>query len=88
MPPLSKNLTDTVDLVQGAEPSTAEPADTTPEDSTLATSQAPSSSRSIPPSVALVPLARVQSLKAQMATVLHHIQPWMQNSIDEAKDRK
>ena len=29
----------------------------------------------------------VQKLEAQMATLLHHIQPWMQRSIAEAKER-
>ncbi|TMX00848.1 hypothetical protein EJD97_025831 [Solanum chilense] len=49
-------------------------------------STAPSSSYSAP-SHALVPLARVQKLEAQMATILHHIQPWMQRSISEAEER-
>ncbi|WMV08174.1 hypothetical protein MTR67_001559 [Solanum verrucosum] len=35
----------------------------------------------------VVPLARVQKLVAQMATLLHHIQPWMQKSIAESEDR-
>ena len=35
----------------------------------------------------MVPLARVQKLEAQMATLLHHIQPWMQRSIAEAEER-
>ena len=46
---------------------------------------APRSSRSAP-FPALVPLARVQKLEAQMATLLHHIQPWMQRSIAEAEE--
>ncbi|KAG5614513.1 hypothetical protein H5410_014337, partial [Solanum commersonii] len=53
-----------------------------------ATSMGPSSSRSTPQlGVAVVPLARVQKLEAQMATLLHHIQPWMQKSIAESEAR-
>uniref|UniRef100_M1DQZ6 Integrase core domain containing protein n=1 Tax=Solanum tuberosum TaxID=4113 RepID=M1DQZ6_SOLTU len=49
---------------------------------------APSSSRSTPQLGAnVVPLARVQKLEAQMATLLHHIQPWMQKSIAESEAR-
>ena len=47
---------------------------------------APSSSHPAPFS-ALVPLARVQKLEAQMSTLLHHIQPWMHRSIAEAQER-
>ncbi|KAG5580200.1 hypothetical protein H5410_050827 [Solanum commersonii] len=36
---------------------------------------------------AVVPLSRVQKLEAQMATLLHHIQPWMQKSIAESEAR-
>ncbi|KAG5571279.1 hypothetical protein H5410_061045 [Solanum commersonii] len=35
----------------------------------------------------VVPLAIVQKLEAQMATLLHHIQPWMQKSIAESEAR-
>ena len=35
----------------------------------------------------MVPKARVQKLEAQMATLLHHIQPWMQKSIAESEAR-
>ena len=59
----------------------------TPAYSAPNTSRAPSSSRSTQPLAVLVLIARVQKLDAQMATLLHHIQPWMQNSIDEAEDR-
>ena len=51
------------------------------------TSRAPISFGSTPPSAELVPLARVQKLEAQMATLLHHMHPWMQKSIDEAAER-
>ncbi|KAG5590369.1 hypothetical protein H5410_040883 [Solanum commersonii] len=36
---------------------------------------------------AVVPLARVQKLEAQMATLLHHIQPWMQKLIAKSEAR-
>ena len=39
------------------------------------------------PFPALVPLARVQKLEAQIATLLHHIQPWMKRFIAEAEER-
>uniref|UniRef100_M1DF00 Integrase core domain containing protein n=1 Tax=Solanum tuberosum TaxID=4113 RepID=M1DF00_SOLTU len=53
-----------------------------------AASMAHSSSRSTPQLGAIaVPLARVQKLEAQMATLLHHIQPWMQKSIAESNAR-
>ncbi|KAG5586154.1 hypothetical protein H5410_046588 [Solanum commersonii] len=49
---------------------------------------APSSSRSTPQlGAAIVSLARVQKLEAQMATLLHHIQPWMQKSIAKSEAR-
>uniref|UniRef100_M1DP22 Integrase core domain containing protein n=1 Tax=Solanum tuberosum TaxID=4113 RepID=M1DP22_SOLTU len=49
-----------------------------------AASRAPSSSQSTPLLGAdVVPLARIQKLEAQMATLLHHIEPWMQNGTSE-----
>ena len=60
--------------------------DTTLVESIPGSSTPPSSSRSAP-LPALVPLARVQKLEAQMATLLHHIQRWMQRSISEAEER-
>ena len=59
--------------------------DTTLVESIPGSSTALSSSR-IAPLPALVPLARVQKLEAQMATLLHHIQPWMQKSITESEE--
>ena len=50
------------------------------------TSRAPISFGSTPPSAELVPLARVQKLEAQMATLLHHIHPRMQKSIVEVEE--
>uniref|UniRef100_M1DF93 Integrase core domain containing protein n=1 Tax=Solanum tuberosum TaxID=4113 RepID=M1DF93_SOLTU len=59
-----------------------------PGSSSQAASVAPSSSRSTPQlGAAVVPMARVQKLEAQMATLLHHIQPWMQKSIAESEAR-
>uniref|UniRef100_M1DNH1 Integrase core domain containing protein n=1 Tax=Solanum tuberosum TaxID=4113 RepID=M1DNH1_SOLTU len=53
-----------------------------------AASIAPSSSRFTPQlGATVVPLARVQKLEAQMATLLHHIQPWMQKLIAESEAR-
>ncbi|KAG5594815.1 hypothetical protein H5410_036047 [Solanum commersonii] len=49
---------------------------------------APSSSWSTPQlGATVVPLDRVQKLEAQMATLLNHIQPWMQKSIAESEAR-
>ena len=49
---------------------------------------APSSSRSTPQlGATVVPMARVQKFEAQMATLLHHIQPWMQKSIAKSEAR-
>ena len=60
--------------------------DTAPVESMPGSSTAPRSSRSASfPS--LFPLARVKKLEAQMATLLHHIQPWMQRCIAEAEER-
>ncbi|TMW96937.1 hypothetical protein EJD97_006518 [Solanum chilense] len=39
------------------------------------------------PFTALVPLARVQKLEAQIPKLLHHIQPWMKRSIAEEEER-
>ena len=86
MKPLGENLAATIEQDQGANPATSEPTDTTPVESILGCNFAPSSSRSIP-SATLVPLSRVQKLEAQMATLLHHIQPWMQRSIVEGEER-
>ena len=60
--------------------------DTTLVESILGSSIGPSSSR-IDPLPALVLLARFQKLEAQMATLLHHIQSWMQKSIIELSER-
>uniref|UniRef100_M1BAY4 Integrase core domain containing protein n=1 Tax=Solanum tuberosum TaxID=4113 RepID=M1BAY4_SOLTU len=50
--------------------------------------QAPSSSRATSSSgSAVVPLARVQKLEAQMATLLQHVKPWIQRSISKSEVR-
>ena len=84
LPPLGDNLADTV--AQARTATQAASTDTTPVESIPSSSTAPSSSRSAPLPT-LVPLARVQKLEAQMATLLHHIQPWMQRSITEVEER-
>ena len=71
LPPLSENMADTV--AQARMDTQAASTDT--------------SSSCSAPFPALVPLARVQKLEAQMATLLHHIQPWMQRFIAEAEER-
>ena len=84
LPPLADDLADTV--AQARTATQAASTDTTPVESIPGSSTAPSSSRTAP-LPALVPLARVQKLEAQMATLLHHIQPWMQKSITESEAR-
>ena len=69
LPPLADDLADTVAQDRTA---TQVSTDTTPIESISVSSTAPSSSRTAP-LPALVPLARVQKLEAQMATLLHHI---------------
>ena len=83
-PPLGENLADTV--AQARTTTHEASTNTTLVESIPGSSTAPSSSRSAP-FPALVPLSRVHKLEAQMATLLHHIQPWMQRSIAEAEER-
>uniref|UniRef100_M1DUI3 Integrase core domain containing protein n=1 Tax=Solanum tuberosum TaxID=4113 RepID=M1DUI3_SOLTU len=88
VPPLGPDLADTVGQAHGCDPIIPEHADAILGSSSQAASMAPSSSRSTPQlGVKVVPMARVQKLEAQMATLLHHIQPWMQNSIAESEAR-
>ena len=77
MPPLGDNLTDTV--AQDRTATHAASTDTTPIESIPGSSMVPISSRS-----AHLP-ALVYKLEAQMTTLMHHIQPWMQKSIIEAE---
>lgn len=84
--PLCENLADTVAHAQTATQSTSGTTDTTPVEYIPGSSTTPSSSFSAP-FPALCPLARVQKLEAQIATLLHHIQPWMQRSIVAAEER-
>uniref|UniRef100_M1DH45 Integrase core domain containing protein n=1 Tax=Solanum tuberosum TaxID=4113 RepID=M1DH45_SOLTU len=89
VPPLGADLADTVGQAQGVDLIIPDHTDTIPTSFSQAASRAPSSSRSTPPlGVVVVPLARVQKLEAQMATLLHHIQPWMQKSIAKFEARK
>uniref|UniRef100_M1DWY2 Integrase core domain containing protein n=1 Tax=Solanum tuberosum TaxID=4113 RepID=M1DWY2_SOLTU len=84
VPPLGADLANTVGQAQGGDPSIPDHTATVLASSSQAASMAPSSSRSIPQLGAIVvPLARVQKLEAQMATLWHHIQPWMQKTIVE-----
>ena len=84
MQPLGENLAATVEQSQSANLTTFEPTDTTPAESTPGGRTAPSSSPSTS-SVTLVPLTRIKKLEAQMATLLHHITPWIRRSIVEAE---
>uniref|UniRef100_M1DQR4 Integrase core domain containing protein n=1 Tax=Solanum tuberosum TaxID=4113 RepID=M1DQR4_SOLTU len=88
VPPLGPDLVDTVGQAEGGDPIILDHADAVPGSSSQAASMAPSSSRSTPQlGATVVPMARVQKLEAQMATLLHHIQPWMQKSIAESEAR-
>ena len=60
VPPLGENLEDTVKQAQGDDNATSETTDTSPVESTSNTSREPSSSWSMPPFSALVPLIKVQ----------------------------
>ena len=74
LPPLADDLGDMV--AQARTTTQAASTDTTPVESIPGSSTAPSSSRTAP-LPALVSLAMVQKIEAQMATLLHHIHPWM-----------
>ena len=84
LPPLCDNLVDTV--AQACTAMQAAPTDTTLVESIPGSRTSTSSSRSAS-FPTLAPLARVQKLEAQMATLLHHIKPCMQRSIVEAEER-
>ena len=84
LPPLGHNLANMV--TQACTATQEASTDSTPVESIPCSSTAPNSSHSAP-FLALVVLARVQKLEAQMDTLLHHIQPWMQSSIVEAAER-
>ncbi|TMW99987.1 hypothetical protein EJD97_001564 [Solanum chilense] len=77
LPPLGDNLADTVAQARTSTQSASLSTDTTLVKFIPGSNTTPSSSRSAS-FPALVPLARVQKLEAHMATLLHHIQPWMQ----------
>ena len=83
--PLGDNLSDMVAQACTTMQASFKTSDTTPVESIPGSRTAPSSSLSTP-FPALVPLARVQKLEAEMATLLHHIQPWMQRSIAVAEE--
>ena len=83
LPPLADDLADTV---AQAHTSTQACTDTTSVEFIPGSSTTPSSSRTAPLPT-LVPLARVKKLEAQMATLLRHINPWMQRSITDSEER-
>ncbi|KAG5585447.1 hypothetical protein H5410_045881 [Solanum commersonii] len=88
VPPLGADLADMVGKVHGSDPIILDHSDTVPASSSQNASIALSSSRFTLHLGAIVfLLARVQKLEAQMATLLHHIQPWMQKSIVESEVR-
>uniref|UniRef100_M1DKL7 Integrase core domain containing protein n=1 Tax=Solanum tuberosum TaxID=4113 RepID=M1DKL7_SOLTU len=88
VPPLGADLADTVGQAQGGDLIIPDHSDTVPASSSQAANMAPSSSRSTPQlGATVVPLTRVHKLEAQMATLLHHIQPWMLKSIAESEAR-
>uniref|UniRef100_M1DS39 Integrase core domain containing protein n=1 Tax=Solanum tuberosum TaxID=4113 RepID=M1DS39_SOLTU len=88
VPPLGADLADTMGQAQGGDPIIPDHSDTVPASSFQAASMAPSLSRSTPQlGATVVPFARVQKLEAQMATLLHHIQPWMQKLIADFEAR-
>uniref|UniRef100_M1DCW0 Integrase core domain containing protein n=1 Tax=Solanum tuberosum TaxID=4113 RepID=M1DCW0_SOLTU len=92
--PMGADLVDVVEQMHGNDPAPPAQTDDVPASSSQSASQAPNSSRSTPPlGPVVVPLARVQKLEAKMATLLHHVRPWMQKSIvvrgqNGAKDGK
>uniref|UniRef100_M1DRS9 Integrase core domain containing protein n=1 Tax=Solanum tuberosum TaxID=4113 RepID=M1DRS9_SOLTU len=74
--------------MQGDDPAHPFHNDDTPVSSSQAAIQAPSSSRiTLPSGANVVPLARIQKLEAQMATLLHHIKPWIRKLIAESEER-
>ncbi|KAG5579965.1 hypothetical protein H5410_050592 [Solanum commersonii] len=88
IPLLDTDLADTVGQAQGNDLSAPDHTNTVPGSSSQAASMGSSYSRSTPQlGAVVVPLARVQKLEAQMATLLHHIQPWMQKLIAESEAR-
>lgn len=87
VPLMSENLADTVDLSQWAYPAVLEYVDPTPSSFSHAASRVSRSSRSMPPVVALAPLAQIPKLEVQMATLLLHIKLWIDKSIAEIDDR-
>uniref|UniRef100_M1DWS1 Integrase core domain containing protein n=1 Tax=Solanum tuberosum TaxID=4113 RepID=M1DWS1_SOLTU len=88
VPPLGADLVEDVELMQGEEPTPQATTEDAPASPSLAASQAPSSSTTTPSSGSIVvPLARVQKLEAQMATLMEHVRPGMQRMIAEFEAR-
>uniref|UniRef100_M1DR12 Integrase core domain containing protein n=1 Tax=Solanum tuberosum TaxID=4113 RepID=M1DR12_SOLTU len=83
VPPLGANLVANVEQMQGEESTSPATTEDAPASPSSAASQGPSSSKATPSSgYVVMPLARVQKLETQMATLLQHVRPWMQRSIE------
>uniref|UniRef100_M1DPZ3 Integrase core domain containing protein n=1 Tax=Solanum tuberosum TaxID=4113 RepID=M1DPZ3_SOLTU len=86
VPSLGEDLAADVEQMLGDDPAPPAHTNNAPASPSQAASRAPSSSRAtLSSGVSVVPLARVQKLEAQMATLLHHVKPWMQRSIAESE---
>uniref|UniRef100_M1DMY4 Integrase core domain containing protein n=1 Tax=Solanum tuberosum TaxID=4113 RepID=M1DMY4_SOLTU len=86
VPPLGADLVDNVKQIQGDDPAPPTYTDDAPTSPSQVVSRPRSSCRATPPSGAIVvPLARVQKLEDQMATLLHHVKPWMKKSNVESE---
>lgn len=83
--PLDENLAATVEQIQVANLIDSEHIDTNPIKYIPFTRTAPFSSRSNP-FATHVPLARFRKLEAQMAILLHHINPLMLSSIAKEEE--
>ncbi|KAG5585173.1 hypothetical protein H5410_045607 [Solanum commersonii] len=86
--PMGEDVIHTVGQMQGDVTPTIAPPDEHPTSSSQTASHAPSSSRATALfETTMIPLARVQKFEAQMATLLHHIKPWMRKLIAESEKR-
>uniref|UniRef100_M1DW87 Integrase core domain containing protein n=1 Tax=Solanum tuberosum TaxID=4113 RepID=M1DW87_SOLTU len=88
MPHLGANLVADVEQMQCEDPAPLAPIEYAPASHSPSASQSPSFSKAIPSSGSVVlPLARVQKLEAQMATLLQLMRSWMQRAIEESATR-
>ena len=86
MPPHGENLNDTITHARMATQTAPKPL-TLPQWSLSPVEALPLAHFSQPLSPLLSCLRGLRKLEAQMATHLHHIQPWMQRSIAKAEER-